>query len=500
MLVHKQVTESMTTSLSTSFSTHTAVGDLLTQFGGLNLQPPKWQQLVAEAGTLSEIPLPESIEELLLDPAALFAARHATFEPIASAGLTPKQMDAQKLHDGSSSGSISLNSDSSGSISLSSGSYGSICLSSGGSSGGNSSDSSGSNRSTSTHTHTSSSASSSACQVKLGAQPFARGSCRNAYRARISSLSTSPTTASSLSPRILRSGHTSSTSSTGSSSSGSTGSAERQQQAAYGPGLYGIVKLPLPSTRPPPRQQAGDSSGAGGYTQALQMQHSFAVARYLSSVFNTQLKAAHIPQQAGNHQVHHGHRAPPSVVYAPVTLLHLPDRLGPQAFASLEHDISTPRTVAEILAIDTHSFIESSQFIQAASVLHPSTTTASPSSTPKLKFEKYNGNHGLCLPIPSPGGSDHSVVQAFSHWSYEASHRALMVVDCQGVFQQSHGGEEIGEGGEGGAGEGGGTFLLTDPAVHCDDVMKFGVSHFKNLLVLVVYLHNIMTIFCTTPL
>ena len=74
-------------------------------------------------------------------------------------------------------------------------------------------------------------------------------------------------------------------------------------------------------------------------------------------------------------------------------------------------------------------------------------------------WEKYNNNHGLVVPSPTPEhNTNHEIVQAFSHWTYVISGKRLMVVDCQGVFDAT-------------ANE----FTLTDPAIHCtDDATMFG--------------------------
>ena len=72
-------------------------------------------------------------------------------------------------------------------------------------------------------------------------------------------------------------------------------------------------------------------------------------------------------------------------------------------------------------------------------------------------FEKYNNNTGMVAACPTKVGTDHRILQAFSHWTYVYSERTLMVVDCQGVFDKKLN-----------------TFKLTDPAVHCSDVTRFG--------------------------
>ncbi|GMR43981.1 hypothetical protein PMAYCL1PPCAC_14176 [Pristionchus mayeri] len=54
------------------------------------------------------------------------------------------------------------------------------------------------------------------------------------------------------------------------------------------------------------------------------------------------------------------------------------------------------------------------------------------------------------------------LVTAFSHWTYKATNRFLMVVDLEGVVPQSIGSE----GSKG--------VLLTDPAIHCTDLTRYG--------------------------
>eukprot|EP00602_Paraphysomonas_sp_CaronLab_P001020 CAMPEP_0185033716 /NCGR_PEP_ID=MMETSP1103-20130426/22943_1 /TAXON_ID=36769 /ORGANISM="Paraphysomonas bandaiensis, Strain Caron Lab Isolate" /LENGTH=562 /DNA_ID=CAMNT_0027570095 /DNA_START=97 /DNA_END=1785 /DNA_ORIENTATION=+ len=69
--------------------------------------------------------------------------------------------------------------------------------------------------------------------------------------------------------------------------------------------------------------------------------------------------------------------------------------------------------------------------------------------------EKYNSNHGLCLPCPSPLGTDHSIIQTFSHFTHYITEGFLMVVDCQGVYSD-------------------GQFTLLSPSIHCQNVLQFG--------------------------
>lgn len=70
-------------------------------------------------------------------------------------------------------------------------------------------------------------------------------------------------------------------------------------------------------------------------------------------------------------------------------------------------------------------------------------------------WEKYNNNHGLVTPNPTPCGTNHDIIQAFSHWTYHITDGKMLVVDCQGSFRDR-------------------VFYLTDPAIHCTDVTRFG--------------------------
>jgi len=73
---------------------------------------------------------------------------------------------------------------------------------------------------------------------------------------------------------------------------------------------------------------------------------------------------------------------------------------------------------------------------------------------PVDEWHKYNNNSGMVL---RKEGVEHGIVQTFSHWSYTHSGGELMIVDCQGVYHSPTN-----------------TFKLTDPAVHCKDVLRFG--------------------------
>jgi hypothetical protein len=73
------------------------------------------------------------------------------------------------------------------------------------------------------------------------------------------------------------------------------------------------------------------------------------------------------------------------------------------------------------------------------------------------RFEKFNNNAGLNVPSPTPAGTRHEAVQAFSHWTHSVTGGARMVVDCKGVYAAETN-----------------TFTLTDPAIHAKVVTRFG--------------------------
>jgi len=76
------------------------------------------------------------------------------------------------------------------------------------------------------------------------------------------------------------------------------------------------------------------------------------------------------------------------------------------------------------------------------------------------RWERFNNNSGFCAPFPTDDGTDHEVVQAFSHWTYDITHGHMIVVDCQGSFDAQ---QQV--------------FQLTDPAVHCIDILRFGSTN-----------------------
>ncbi|RGB43206.1 kinase-like domain-containing protein [Rhizophagus diaphanus] len=67
------------------------------------------------------------------------------------------------------------------------------------------------------------------------------------------------------------------------------------------------------------------------------------------------------------------------------------------------------------------------------------------------KFKRFNINNGIIKEY-------HSTLEAFAHFTYEQTKGYLVVYDLQGI--------EID-----------GQFLLTDPAIHCEDRLRFGKTN-----------------------
>ncbi|GMT16702.1 hypothetical protein PFISCL1PPCAC_7999, partial [Pristionchus fissidentatus] len=85
---------------------------------------------------------------------------------------------------------------------------------------------------------------------------------------------------------------------------------------------------------------------------------------------------------------------------------------------------------------------------------------------PTDKFVRFSNNAGYQLMEDKAlkAGVDMEFVQlviAFSHWTYKATNKFLMVVDLEGVVGQ------IAKDGKTGV-------LLTDPAIHCKDLIRYG--------------------------
>ncbi|RYH28604.1 hypothetical protein EON65_11605, partial [archaeon] len=73
-------------------------------------------------------------------------------------------------------------------------------------------------------------------------------------------------------------------------------------------------------------------------------------------------------------------------------------------------------------------------------------------------FEKFSDNAGNVTPSPTPNHHTvHDAVQAFSHFSFDFSEQQMLVVDCQGGYDLKRK-----------------VFQLTDPAIHCKDMLKYG--------------------------
>lgn len=75
-------------------------------------------------------------------------------------------------------------------------------------------------------------------------------------------------------------------------------------------------------------------------------------------------------------------------------------------------------------------------------------------------WEKYNNNSGLCMPCPTALNTNHEIVQTFSHWTHHITGGKIMVVDCQGAFDTDRK-----------------TFVLSDPAIHCQNPLRFGLTN-----------------------
>ncbi|KAF0519076.1 kinase-like protein [Gigaspora margarita] len=68
------------------------------------------------------------------------------------------------------------------------------------------------------------------------------------------------------------------------------------------------------------------------------------------------------------------------------------------------------------------------------------------------KFTKFNTNCGSITEF-------HSALEAFAHFTYQYTDGYLVVYDLQGVSLNKE-------------------FLLTDPAIHCIDISRFGSTNF----------------------
>ena len=78
---------------------------------------------------------------------------------------------------------------------------------------------------------------------------------------------------------------------------------------------------------------------------------------------------------------------------------------------------------------------------------------------PSDVWVKFNNNADLVM---RKDGFNHNLIPAFSHWTHHRSGEEIMVVDCQGIFHVPSN-----------------TFMLTDPAIHCQDIWRFGATNLE---------------------
>ncbi|CAG8846356.1 17129_t:CDS:1, partial [Racocetra persica] len=69
------------------------------------------------------------------------------------------------------------------------------------------------------------------------------------------------------------------------------------------------------------------------------------------------------------------------------------------------------------------------------------------------EFKRFNTNSGLITEF-------HSILKVFAYFIYKYTKEYLVVYDLQGVDLHSE-------------------FLLTDPAIHCVDLLKFGKTNLE---------------------
>ncbi|KAI1694550.1 alpha-kinase family domain-containing protein [Ditylenchus destructor] len=74
------------------------------------------------------------------------------------------------------------------------------------------------------------------------------------------------------------------------------------------------------------------------------------------------------------------------------------------------------------------------------------------------------------------------ILMAFSHWTYEVSQGYLMVVDLQGIKSTDENGRT--------------TLELTDPAIHCTDVLRFGRTNMGLEGMKIFFAHHKCNKFC----
>ncbi|KAF0504363.1 kinase-like protein [Gigaspora margarita] len=99
-------------------------------------------------------------------------------------------------------------------------------------------------------------------------------------------------------------------------------------------------------------------------------------------------------------------------------------------------------------------YLESMEISNIASVLYDKTDNTYYSVEKYInnaKFTKFNANSGLITEF-------HSILEAFAHFTYQYTEGYLVVYDLQGVDLDNE-------------------FLLTDPAIHCVDLLRFGKTN-----------------------
>ncbi|RYH19387.1 hypothetical protein EON65_26130 [archaeon] len=80
----------------------------------------------------------------------------------------------------------------------------------------------------------------------------------------------------------------------------------------------------------------------------------------------------------------------------------------------------------------------------------------------KSPYEKYNNNSGIVNTNPTAHNTYHEAVQAFSHFSFQLCEGRMMVVDCQGGYDEENQ-----------------VFQLADPVIHSTNVLKYGGTNME---------------------
>jgi hypothetical protein len=196
-------------------------------------------------------------------------------------------------------------------------------------------------------------------------------------------------------------------------------------------------------------------------TSTAKSQLSIEEPRYLVSIpENTSLKVAKHPFSHGSIRAVYKVNCSSNVVHK----IPRKSRTSDKVREKFEASYISPHWAAMILAINFEavrpSGYPSIQYTNASLVQYlerPGAPYCTQETLMEGAFEKYNNNSGMVLPNPSPSGANHDVIQAFSHWTHHIMGGSLVVVDCQGVFNHATN-----------------AFLLTDPAIHCMDPVRYG--------------------------